>query len=270
MSRRSFGSTRARTTSLNARWKFSGRAPRKRFVGHLKRLMSWRIKLSDLETLNYGVIWVGLGLLLIYTVAVVASADGTGFGQIIATVMYVFGFIESTLVLPFYLQQLVRLQEITSRLGGLEVEGDERGGGGIGMRKSKKLSLSPEAGGLGLILATVLALALSGCVTLPPETRPAAEQMIRDLPTTWTTASGTTATGTTATGTTRPEVGPLTAGLLDLVDDALLRELVLEALDANHDLLAAAHRLEASRRLLAETRALRSPAVDAGATRGAR
>ena len=90
---------------------------------HLKSLMGWRIKLSDLETLNYGAIWIGLGLLLIYTVAEVASADGTGFGQIVATVMYVFGFIESTLVLPFYFQQLVRLQEITSRLGGLGVEG---------------------------------------------------------------------------------------------------------------------------------------------------
>ena len=105
----------------------------------------------------------------------------------------------------------------------------------------------------GACLVALLMVAFSGCAGLPPETRPAAEQVLRDLPAMWTAEA---------------EVGPLSASLLDLVGDAHLRELVLEALAANHDLLAAAHRLEASRRLLAETRALGSPTVAAEASRG--
>ncbi len=95
-----------------------------------------------------------------------------------------------------------------------------------------------------LLFWSVLAMALAGCASLPPDTRVAAEEVLLDLPPSW---SATT------------EVGPVSTRLLDLIDDEGLRELVAEALGANHDLRAAARRLEASRRLLAETRAPRSP-----------
>lgn len=84
--------------------------------GHFKRLMDWRIKLSDLETLNFSLVWVALASLLILTVVIVTSSREVTFGQIVSTVMYVFGFTESVLVLPLYFQQLIRLREITTRL----------------------------------------------------------------------------------------------------------------------------------------------------------
>ncbi|MEM9557138.1 MAG: ABC transporter six-transmembrane domain-containing protein [Acidobacteriota bacterium] len=87
---------------------------------HFKRLMGWRIKLSDLETLNFSVIWAALTLLLIFTVVVVTTTADLSFGRIVSAVMYVFGFIESVLILPLYYQQLVRLREITQRLARVE------------------------------------------------------------------------------------------------------------------------------------------------------
>ena len=89
--------------------------------GHFKRLMAWRIKLSDLDTLNFSLVWMVLASLLVLTVAIVTSSGEATFGQIVSTVMYVFGFTESVLVLPLYFQQLVRLHEITVRLASEEV-----------------------------------------------------------------------------------------------------------------------------------------------------
>ncbi|MCG8459225.1 MAG: hypothetical protein MI919_23355, partial [Holophagales bacterium] len=76
----------------------------------------WRIKLSDLETLNFSLIWIALACLLVFTVAIVTSAGEASFGLIVSAVMYVFGFTESVLALPLYFQQLIRLREITTRL----------------------------------------------------------------------------------------------------------------------------------------------------------
>ena len=84
--------------------------------GHFERLMGWRIKLSDLETLNFSLIWIALACLLVFTVAIVTSAGEASFGLIVSAVMYVFGFTESVLALPLYFQQLIRLREITTRL----------------------------------------------------------------------------------------------------------------------------------------------------------
>ena len=85
---------------------------------HLSRFTKWRIRLSDLETLNFSVVWIILGSLLIYTIVAVSTGGNSTFGQIIAAVMYVFGFIEAVMAFPFYYQQLVRLKEIASRLDG--------------------------------------------------------------------------------------------------------------------------------------------------------
>lgn len=106
---------------------------------------------------------------------------------------------------------------------------------------------------LGWVLASVLIVTLTGCATARPDTRAAAEEVIHDLPSTWAVTA---------------DVGPLSSHLLDLVGDDRLRELVLEALAENHDLRAASHRLAASRRLLVETRAPRSPFVAGGYVAG--
>jgi ABC transporter transmembrane region len=84
---------------------------------HFEQLMRWRVKLSDLETLNYSLIWVLLSAVILFTVYSVTSSGQTSFGQIISAVMYVFGFTEGLLAFPIYYQQVVRLQEISARLG---------------------------------------------------------------------------------------------------------------------------------------------------------
>ncbi|MEM9593770.1 MAG: ABC transporter six-transmembrane domain-containing protein [Acidobacteriota bacterium] len=100
----------------------SGSAPEIR--RHFKQLMGWRIRLSDLETLNFSAIWVGLALLLVASVALISSAGDVRVGSIVSMVMYVLGFIESVLVLPLYFQQWVRLQEIGNRLASPDTPGD--------------------------------------------------------------------------------------------------------------------------------------------------
>ena len=86
-----------------------------RVARHIRRLMRWNIRLSDLEAANFGINWVFMLGLLVF--AVTAAAQSTAeYGAVFAIVMYVFQFIESMLALPFYYQQWLRLREISSRL----------------------------------------------------------------------------------------------------------------------------------------------------------
>ncbi len=83
---------------------------------HMKRLMRWQIKLSDLETSNFSAVWIVLSAVLLFTIWAVASSGENTFGQIISAVMYVFGFVETVMIFPLFYQQLVRLSEIGQRL----------------------------------------------------------------------------------------------------------------------------------------------------------
>lgn len=83
---------------------------------HLKDLMRWEIRLSDLETVNFSLIWIVLAGVLLFTVVTVTRLADASFGQIVSTVMYVFGLTEGLIALPLYYQQLVRLREISARL----------------------------------------------------------------------------------------------------------------------------------------------------------
>lgn len=87
-----------------------------RLEKHLKTLMGWNIKLSDLETLNFSMTWIVLAGVLIYSVVAVSSS-GASPGRVVSAVMYVFGFIESVMTFPLYYQQVIRLEEIAGRLG---------------------------------------------------------------------------------------------------------------------------------------------------------
>ena len=84
---------------------------------HFQKLMHWNIKLSDLETLNYGVIWLGIIALLVYAPIVVINSGITNYGLVFSTLMYVFQYVESVVMLPYFIQQIIRLQEISGRLG---------------------------------------------------------------------------------------------------------------------------------------------------------
>ncbi len=83
---------------------------------HFRSLMTWRIKLSDLETINFSLTWVALAGVLILSIAIVATSGVFTMGQVLSVVMYVFGFLESVMAFPLYYQQLVRLREIAIRL----------------------------------------------------------------------------------------------------------------------------------------------------------
>ena len=85
---------------------------------HLRAMMRWNIRLSDLEAANFGVNWVFMTGLLVFAVAA-AAEQSFEYGAVFATVMYVFQFVESMLATPLYYQQWLRLREISGRLGRL-------------------------------------------------------------------------------------------------------------------------------------------------------
>ena len=93
----------------------------RRLREHLRAMMRWNIRLSDLEAANFGVNWVFMTGLLVFAVA--AAAEQTlEYGAVFAIVMYVFQFVESMLGIPLYYQQWLRLREISGRLAGVGVE----------------------------------------------------------------------------------------------------------------------------------------------------
>jgi hypothetical protein len=57
-----------------------------------------------------------LAAVLLASIIVVATSASASFGQVVSTVMYVFGFMESVMTFPLYYQQVIRLQEIAGRL----------------------------------------------------------------------------------------------------------------------------------------------------------
>ena len=93
----------------------------RRLREHLRAMMRWNIRLSDLEAANFGINWVFMTGLLVFAVA--AAAEQTlEYGAVFAIVMYVFQFVESMLGIPLYYQQWLRLREISGRLAGVGVE----------------------------------------------------------------------------------------------------------------------------------------------------
>lgn len=84
--------------------------------GFMTRLMRWNIKLSDLETIIFGVIWLGMVMLIVFSVVQAVGDGSLKTGEVMAIVMYVFHFAEGTGLLPLFYQQFLRLQEIASRL----------------------------------------------------------------------------------------------------------------------------------------------------------
>ena len=86
-----------------------------RLATHLRAMMRWNIRLSDLEAANFGINWVFMIALLVFAVSA-ATTETAEYGAVFAIVMYVFQFVESMLMLPFFYQQWLRLREISGRL----------------------------------------------------------------------------------------------------------------------------------------------------------
>ena len=94
-----------------------------RLAKHLRAMMRWNIRLSDLEAANFGINWVFMIGLLVFAVSA-ATTETTEYGAVFAIVMYVFQFVESMLMLPFFYQEWLRLREISGRLAAAEGEGE--------------------------------------------------------------------------------------------------------------------------------------------------
>jgi len=91
-------------------------ADKKQIGGHFKKVMHWNIKLSDFETTNFSIVWIGMIILLLYAIVAAVDSGITAYGTIFSILVYVFEYIESVISLPLYYQQIIRLNEISSRL----------------------------------------------------------------------------------------------------------------------------------------------------------
>ncbi|OJJ14265.1 hypothetical protein BKI52_43040 [marine bacterium AO1-C] len=89
---------------------------------HLRQLMRWNIKLSDLEALNFSLSWLVLIAFLVVSIVLAVQSGVTQYGALFALVMYVFQLIENIVMLPLYYQHWLRLAEITQRLEKVEVD----------------------------------------------------------------------------------------------------------------------------------------------------
>ena len=114
--KRNFQYNKSYNDQLEQQWSTLSEKQLPAIETHFKKMMHWNIKLSDLETLNYGVLWLGIIGLLIYAPIVVIDGGVTNYGLVFSLLMYVFQYIESIIELPFFVQQLIRLQEISGRL----------------------------------------------------------------------------------------------------------------------------------------------------------
>ncbi|RED51314.1 ABC transporter six-transmembrane domain-containing protein [Aestuariispira insulae] len=83
---------------------------------HFRRLSKWRIRLSDLETVNYSSVWLILTLLIIAGLWVIGRDRDMTDGEKLAAIMYIFQYIEGVMAFPLLYQQFLRISEITQRL----------------------------------------------------------------------------------------------------------------------------------------------------------
>jgi len=83
---------------------------------HFLRLARTRIRLSDLESANFGLTYVFLIAALLYGLYDGVTRQDANLGQIFALVTYLAQFMEGVVVLPMTYQQALRTTEITKRI----------------------------------------------------------------------------------------------------------------------------------------------------------
>ncbi len=84
--------------------------------GHLKNLMHWNIKLSDIEALNFSFSWIVAIVFLVLSIVISVSDGIVKYGALFSLVMYVFQYIENVISLPMFYQNWLRLREIKDRM----------------------------------------------------------------------------------------------------------------------------------------------------------
>lgn len=83
---------------------------------HLKAMMKWNIKLSDLEAMNFSISWIVLITFLVGSIVVAVSDGIIKYGALFSLIMYVFQYMENVINLPLFYQNWLRLQEIKERV----------------------------------------------------------------------------------------------------------------------------------------------------------
>ncbi len=83
---------------------------------HLKNMMKWNIKLSDLEAINFSISWLVLITFLVAAIIISVSDGIIKYGALFSLIMYVFQYMENVINLPLFYQNFLRLREITERL----------------------------------------------------------------------------------------------------------------------------------------------------------
>ena len=92
-----------------------GRDP-KTIAKHFLGLRREEVRLSDTESIVYGLIFTVLLVMLAYNLWFSASQLGSSPGQIFSVVAYSQEFLQAAIQLPFALQSLTRIREITERI----------------------------------------------------------------------------------------------------------------------------------------------------------
>lgn len=83
---------------------------------HIRKLMKWNIKLSDLETINFSIVWISITAFLLYSIVLSVKADNVSYGLVFSLIIYLIEFIEHIVFLPEYYQKFLRLEEIIGRV----------------------------------------------------------------------------------------------------------------------------------------------------------
>lgn len=87
---------------------------------YFKSITKTNIKLSDLETLNFGAILSVSLSVFIFSIFIATTGSNITYGAVFALLMYVYEFIERVTILPLYYQNYIRLSEISDRLSKID------------------------------------------------------------------------------------------------------------------------------------------------------
>lgn len=129
-----FVSSRGRIRSLNARVndemesqvdRLSG--PAEERSAHFHALAAWRIKLSDLEARNFGLLQFFAICLLGGALVQLLWYERSTEGQVFAAMTYLIQFTQAAIVLPYTYQEYLRTSEISERLSQADAERPEDG-----------------------------------------------------------------------------------------------------------------------------------------------
>ncbi len=88
----------------------------KPLLEHLRSLRRWEVKLSDTEAGLYGAIFLMVIAFILYNLWFGTSLPDVSTGTIYSIVSYSWSYVEAALVLPYSMQSLTRLHEITERI----------------------------------------------------------------------------------------------------------------------------------------------------------